>query len=278
MFTLPAGRFTIIGTTDTVTGESPDDVRAAPDDIDYLLRSVNDFFPEAGLTPSDVISAWAGIRPLADASFAQNPGGASREHAIVVNPTGLLSITGGKLTTYRAMAEAVVDRMLIALGRDDVPCRTAERPLPGGDIDDPGNEITNVIGALRVSPAARGLTGLDAIAQRLVSDHGGRWRGVWAFAEREPSLATQPIAGQSILAAELVYAVVHEMALTLGDLLIRGTRVAFETPDRGRAAAAAVADLIGPRLHWTDAERAARIAAYRDETDRMFGAPVTGES
>ncbi|MGA9837821.1 MAG: glycerol-3-phosphate dehydrogenase/oxidase, partial [Gemmatimonadaceae bacterium] len=108
MFALPAGAFTVFGTTDTFTSARPDEVRASEDDVAYLLRAANTFFPAAHLGRSDVVSAWAGIRPLV-ATTADSPNAASREHAIQVTPAGVVTITGGKLTTYRIMAAQVVD-------------------------------------------------------------------------------------------------------------------------------------------------------------------------
>src|SRR6266550_2647981 len=103
MFCLPAGPQAIIGTTDTWTEESPETVHASPSDVDYLLRSANTYFPHAQLKRGDVVSAWAGIRPLAS-STAFNPSVVSREHSIVTDGSGVINVLGGKLTTYRSMA------------------------------------------------------------------------------------------------------------------------------------------------------------------------------
>jgi glycerol-3-phosphate dehydrogenase len=271
MFALPAGAHTIIGTTDTVTTEHPDAVRASADDIDYLLRSANAFFADARLTTADVISAWAGIRPLADPRFADDPSHASREHVIVRDGHGMISVTGGKLTTYRAMAATVVDQVVEALGRPRIRCETAQRPLPGGDLASLTDEITSAIGALRLAPSLRSGSPIEAIATRLVQAHGNRWRGVWAFAEREPPLAAEPLSGLPYLAAEFVYAVIHEMASTLGDLLIRRIPVAFETPDHGLEASHIIARIVAPRLGWSDEERDAQVTAFQAESRRIFG-------
>ncbi len=131
MFTLPAGTHTIIGTTDTATAEHPHDVRAAAADVRYLLRACNRFFPAARLTEDDVVAAWAGIRPLVARTNTGDPGSASREHAITTSPKGLVTITGGKLTTYRAMAEQCVDVVVRRLGQRVRPCDTARAPRPG---------------------------------------------------------------------------------------------------------------------------------------------------
>jgi glycerol-3-phosphate dehydrogenase len=131
MFILPSGKRTIIGTTDTFTSASPDRVRASAADVQYLIDAANYFFPQAALTRDDVISAWAGIRPLA-ASDTGDPVAASREHVVSVSPAGVVTITGGKLTTFRIMAEQTVDRALHAAGRKKIASRTANVPIESG--------------------------------------------------------------------------------------------------------------------------------------------------
>jgi glycerol-3-phosphate dehydrogenase len=132
MFTLPSTPgITIIGTTDTQSNEHPHEVRAARADVLYLLSACNRFFPAARLTESDVISAWAGIRPLVAQSNTGDPASASREHSIQLSKRGVLTVTGGKLTTYRAMAEQIVDAAIKRLGASAKPCDTTEVQLPG---------------------------------------------------------------------------------------------------------------------------------------------------
>jgi glycerol-3-phosphate dehydrogenase len=134
MFVLPGGVHTIIGTTDTETREHPDQVRATCADVQYLLDGANDYFPEAKLTPQDVVCAWAGIRPLIASGNTGDPAGASRESAITVGPRGVIAVTGGKLTTYRAMSEEVTDAVQKYLGQRVTSSRTAERVLPGSGV------------------------------------------------------------------------------------------------------------------------------------------------
>lgn len=135
MFTLPSGTHTIIGTTDTRTDDHPHAVRATAADVRYLLTACNRFFPDARLTEDDVVSAWAGIRPLVANLKGKDPASASREHAIRLSPRRVLAITGGKLTTYREMAEQCVDAALRHLGTGARKCDTARAPLPGARPD-----------------------------------------------------------------------------------------------------------------------------------------------
>ncbi|WKW13362.1 glycerol-3-phosphate dehydrogenase/oxidase [Pseudogemmatithrix spongiicola] len=142
MFTLPAsGGMTIVGTTDTPTTEHPADVRAARADVRYLLNAANRFFPEARLTEDDVVSAWAGIRPLVASGNTGDPSSASREHATQLSRRGVLTATGGKLTTYRAQAQQIVDAAVQRLGVTTKACDTADAPLPGARPAATGGDV-----------------------------------------------------------------------------------------------------------------------------------------
>jgi len=132
MFCLPAGPQAIIGTTDTWTEESPETAHASVSDVEYLLRSANAYFPHARLTRDDVVSAWAGIRPLASQT-ATNPSAVSREHTIVTDGSGVVNVMGGKLTTYRSMAAEIVDRVQQALGQEPKAAPTDSVELPGAE-------------------------------------------------------------------------------------------------------------------------------------------------
>lgn len=266
MFVLPAGDFTIIGTTDTYEAVAPDEVRAAAADVVYLLDAANHYFPEAHLERGDVISAWAGLRPLA-ASGAQrgDPGTVSREHTIAERVSGLVSVTGGKLTTYRSMAAEVVDAVQRALGQPRTRSTTASRPLSGGKGCDVAREIA--LGTEAVGDAA--------LATRLVHAHGTHWRSVWSQAERDETLAERIEPYRPYIVAELRHAVDHELALTLGDLLIRRVPVAFETRDHGRAAARRMAPLVGAWLGWSADETTAAVTSYDREVQRIFAIEPT---
>jgi glycerol-3-phosphate dehydrogenase len=128
LFAIPWGERTILGTTDTDHHGSPDEVFAGPSDIRYLLEVTNRFFPQAKLTERDVISSWAGLRPLI-ANPNGSPSDISRAHEIRSPEPGWWDVAGGKLTTYRLMAEQTVDQITTALKRKHVRCRTAMEPL-----------------------------------------------------------------------------------------------------------------------------------------------------
>jgi glycerol-3-phosphate dehydrogenase len=257
MFVLPAGAFSIIGTTDTEYDGKPDKVRATTTDVTYLLRSANAFFPGAHLLASDVVSAWAGVRPLV-ASGDRNPDAVSREHAIVWTVPGLLSVTGGKLTTYRAMAAEVIDTIARRLRAGHRRAATGKTALPGGDIASLEDELA----------LARATVGAPDIAEHLVHAYGTRWKALWQMASVDRALAERIVPELPYIAAELVWGVTHEMACTLGDLLIRRTHVAFETRDHGAGVAGAAAEQLKGLVGWNVADE---LQAYRREIEALFG-------
>ena len=261
MFILPAGDFSIVGTTDTFEDVEPAQVRPSEADVQYLIGAANHFFPAARLLASDVVSAWAGLRPLAAVpGDARDPGAASREHAISEAVPGLVSVTGGKLTTYRAMAAEVVDLVQRVLGKPRGRAATDVEALPGGAGCDVAREIAAAITDV----------GDEAVAVRLVHAHGTTWRAIWQLVTDDATLGARVEPSRPYLLAELRYAVAEEMALTLGDLLIRRVPLAFETRDNGRTAARRVAALVAEWLGWTTAETATAVLAYDAEVTRIF--------
>ena len=261
MFVLPAGDFAIVGTTDDYELVVPEEVRASEFDVAYLLAAANHYFPEAALRRDDVVAAWAGLRPLAaGTSGGSDPSAASREHAIAQPVAGLVSVTGGKLTTYRAMAREVVDVVQRALAMPVSRATTSRRALPGGEACDVHREIE----------LATSATGDASVATRLVHAHGTAWRDVWALVASDATLGELVEPSRPYLLAELRYAATVEMALTLADLLIRRVPLAFETRDHGRAAAARVAPRVAEWLGWEPSAVAAAVAEYDTAVRRMF--------
>jgi len=257
MFVLPAGPFSVIGTTDTDYDGRPERVRATTADVTYLLRSANAFFPGAHLTAGDVVSAWAGIRPLV-ASADKNPDAASREHAIAWTVPGLLSVTGGKLTTYRAMAVDVMDTIARRLRVGHRRAATHKESLPGGDIESLEDELA----------LARATIGAPDVAEHLVHAYGTRWRALWQMANVDRTLAERLVPELPYIAAELEWGVSHEMARTLGDILIRRLHVAFETHDHAMSIAQAVAEMLAQKMEWNVDDE---LQSYRREIDDLFG-------
>jgi glycerol-3-phosphate dehydrogenase len=257
LFIRPWGRHWLIGTTDTRWQAGPCSPAASSDDVAYLLRNVNRAISPP-LTPDDVDGVFAGLRPL----LSGRPGSTSRltrEHAVAAPAPGLTVIAGGKYTTYRVMARDAVDAALGGPGqrapRRIPPSRTAGTPLLGADGYQALWNSRERLAAEARLPAAR--------LGRLLNRYGARTRDLLALTACQPDLA-EPIPGaEDYLKAEARYAVTHEGALHLDDILARRLHVSGETPDGGIRAAESVAPLAGAVLGWPEATVAAEIERYR---------------
>lgn len=258
LFLLPWGGDWIVGTTDTARepSESLADPEATEEEIAYLLGQANRWLARP-LRREDVIGTYAGYRPLVAEESAEATTQVSREHMVFHPVPGLVAIAGGKYTTYRVMAADAVDAAAADLDDDAVPASsTAEIPLVGalGFHD---------LWADRASLAERWDMPVKTI-ERLLRRHGSRVSEVFDAIADDPALrAPLPPEGRH-LAAEAVVAVTHQGALDLEDVLVRRLRITPESPDHGRAAAAAVAPLIAPLLGWDEARVAEEISAYTD--------------
>ncbi len=257
-FVVPADDLAIVTTTESPTQQLPEDARAGRADVQYLLAAVNHYFPAARLAPHDVVSAWAGVRPLAAPNAKSELTSASREHTIAEALPGLYVVTGGKLTTYRAMAEEVVDRVAKPLLSRFRHAVTQRVPLPGGDLHDAGAAIK----ALCL------IVGDQRIAERLIYAHGSRWpRVLSATNPEELQLVTSDA---PYLTTEVLHAIDREFAVTLADLLIRRMPLAFEQADHGVAAAARVARMLAGRFGWSPSEVSAAVQEYEAAVQQMF--------
>lgn len=259
-FVLPANHLTIVTTTETPARHGPEDARAARADVQYLLNAVNHYFPAANLGYEDVIAAWAGVRPLvAPPNGSRTLTSASREHAIAEPQRSLFVVTGGKLTTFRAMAEEVVDRIanrLLPRYRESVTHRV---PLPGGELYDPRGAIESVCRVI----------GDQALAERLVRAYGSRWPSVIARATGSTHVG-HPASGAQFLAAEALYAIERERAMTLADILIRRAPLAYEHRDHALEIATHLAGELGARWGWDAVDVAAAIGDYQAAVERQF--------
>lgn len=269
MFVMPAGptgtEFTIIGTTETEYEGPPDEVRATTSDIEYILRTANALFPAARLGMRDVISAWAGIRPLVP-SGQKETGKVSREHSITMVAPGVIAVRGGKLTTYRDMASQAVHLAARQIGRrGERRARTDLSPLPGGAL---AGELET-----EINIAARE-TGETRLAEHLLRAYGAEWRDVWMLATSNPCLREPVQEGLPYLMAEVQFAVEREMARSLGDVLVRRMHLAFETEDHGASAAERLLPVMGDLLSWSDERRDAELELWQEEMGNLFGIAV----
>ncbi len=210
LFVIPWNDHWIIGTTDTPWTLHRSHPAASKSDIDYLLHWVNTVLAEP-IFPVDVIGVYAGLRPLL-AGESESTSRLSREHAVLVAETGLVSIAGGKYTTYRIMARDAVDSAVAGFPETVPSSTTNDIPLVGAD----------------------------------------RPQHLADLVKHDPTLGEPLVEDAPYLRAEVVYAVTHEGALHLDDVLTRRTRISIETPHRGAEAARAAAELMAGSLEWDD--------------------------
>jgi glycerol-3-phosphate dehydrogenase len=261
LFVIPWGRHWIIGTTDTDWSLDKAHPAASSRDIDYLLEHVNSVL-NSPLTREDVEGVYAGLRPLLSGE-SESTSKLSREHVVGHPVPGLVVVAGGKYTTYRVMGKDAVDEAAFGLDARVPESCTDRIPLVGADgYQALWNQRRTLAAETGIHPAR---------VEHLLNRYGSMVHELLAMIREEPALA-EPLPGaDDYLAAEARYAVTHEGARHLDDVLARRTRISIESWDRGVAAAPAVAELIAGPLGW-DADQAqrevdhylARVKAERD--------------
>ena len=257
VFAIPRGEIVYVGTTDTDYGATDDYPRITRDDVDYLLDAVRRVFPAASWGAERVLGAWAGLRPLIHEE-GKAPSEISRKDEILVGAHGMVSVAGGKLTTYRAMAQKVVDRVEERLGRRPSEARTAAGPLEGGDL--PGGADP---AAFALSLAARfeeRIGGARSLVDRLVLHYGG---GAESVLEQAAASGGRRLGSGAVLAAEVERAVDGEMALRLADVIERRLRLLPFDPLQGLDVAEEAAAIVAARLGWDEARTARELEDYR---------------
>ncbi len=270
-FIIPWNGQVLIGTTDSRYTGDLDQVEADEAEIAYLIGETNRVLPKAGLTRDSVRFTYSGVRPLPYQEDGRE-GGITRRHIVYDHARGrekvqgLLSIVGGKLTTYRNLAEHAVDMVFRKLDRPVPPCTTAQVPLPGARLD--GEDFQ----AFRARFAAEsGLSGRTV--DHLLRVYGTRASAVLTLAGAETDLREPFSVETGAIGAEVVLALRDEMAETLADTLLRRTMVGMG-PTVGLGADVAAARIAEQHLGW-DADRAAReIAAYRAYVERYTPRPL----
>jgi glycerol-3-phosphate dehydrogenase len=252
IFALPWLGRTLVGTTDNDYDGDLDHVRPSEEDLDYLLDAVNAFFATE-LGRSDVTGAYAGVRPLIATGDPKKSVDISRKAELYETSSGLITITGGKLTTWRRMAKLVVDRLVEREARD-APCRTHQIPL-GQPID--AHELERVEGVREDSYAA------------LAGRYGYAAREVLRTAAERGELAQPIVAGLPDLLAEATHAARREQARSVGDVLLRRTRVALLAAREVAAAdggvASRVAGALAAELGWDATRTDSEVRRFADE-------------
>jgi glycerol-3-phosphate dehydrogenase len=258
LFVIPWSRYWVIGTTDTPWSEDVRDPVANAADIEYVLMEANKVLAEP-LSARDIIGTWAGLRPLLQPGTKSGTQSSrvSREHTVASSVPGLVSIAGGKFTTYRVMAKDAVD---FALGKQRVktmPSSTADIPLigaVGSDAIEP--ELQDLIDHLNWN---------QETVDHLLHRYGSNIRDIAEIALSEAGLAVPLVGAPAYLGAEIAYAITHEGALHLDDLMERRTRMVYEYPEAAMAALPEVAEIATRYLKWTRKHAAHEIATYTNQ-------------
>jgi glycerol-3-phosphate dehydrogenase len=259
IFALPYNGRLLVGTSDTAASPAAEMV-ITRQEIDYLIRQINPYLvrPLAG---SDIVSGFAGLRPLVQSGGTGDTARLIRDDEVEVDrESGMISILGGKWTTYRRMAEKTIDRVQATLGARVGGCLTRTMPLSGSEGYHPAywRDITQQFDV-----------GEDA-ARHLSHKYGTAAVEVLGLADGAPDLRRPLIEGAAPIRAEVIYSTRHEMAMTLEDVLAR--RIGLELYDWRLAmeAAPAVAELMGPELGWTRAEATREVDAYQSKVRHLL--------
>lgn len=287
LFLVPWGRrndgsftHTFVGTTDTDYSGSRDDPQCTKDDIDYILRALDNALTTK-VSSNDIVGTWAGLRPLVVPVETQSTGGSnapehvsrtadlSRRHRVALAREGFVTVTGGKLTTYREMAQDALDALAPSLGLSvgrfaRHRCRTKRLPLHG-------------------SPSRRNSRRIRHVDAQELIDH--LWHRFGSDTDRllesiasDPSLAEPLVPGLPYTRAEVDYAVRAEMALTVDDVLSRRTRALLFDREGSRNAAAATAQMMGRILGWDDDRIEREVRAFHEICDHESATCTVPES
>jgi glycerol-3-phosphate dehydrogenase len=250
----PGTDLVYLGTTDTDYTGPLDDPACTPEDVDYLLEAANNL-TTSHLTRADVTGIWAGLRPLLAPTghhVSERTSDLSRRHTVMTSREGVVTVTGGKLTTYRKMAQDTVDAVVRQLGESPRRRRCVTKQL-------------QLIGA---TTKTRDPVAMAQPQARLLGRYGSESPKVLALADGHPELLEPAIAGLPYTRAELLYAAREEMAQTLDDVLARRTRSSIQRAQATMDGAAAAATLIAPELGWSAAEAAEQAARFTESCEK----------
>jgi glycerol-3-phosphate dehydrogenase len=243
----------LVGTTDTPYTEDREQPLADGADVDYILNEANKvLLPK--LRREQILSVYAGLRPLVSPAKDSSTTKISREHSVDHPLKGFVSIAGGKYTTYRVMAADAVDAAVKDL--DQKVAKSSTRTIP-------------VIGAVGYKTLIKQVAGLaqsyslsTACVERMLNRYGSLISDIFEMISKDPNLALEVLPGAGYIKAEVLYAATHEGARSLVDILARRLRLVMETSDHGLSSAQELAELVAPTLGWDSADIAREVAAF----------------
>ncbi len=257
IFAIPRHEMIVIGTTDTEYTGNPADVRTEKSDVKYLFEIVDHYFPNAGLTREDVISSYAGVRPLVHDN-AETESKTSREHKVWTDPRNVTFAAGGKYTTYRKMAEDIVQQCLTQFSIDDQVRFSRSRTL------EPLNPLATKESIARTNLATHEMAQTFAFSreemQRLVDRHGAEAESLLKLKSKNPT--------DEILQLEARFAIENAHCGTLSDFYFRRYPLYLSFPDHGLSKLDAISRTFSDALGWNEAQRAAQIEALKSQIHR----------
>jgi glycerol-3-phosphate dehydrogenase len=269
-FVVPWNGRVNIGTTDTDYEGDKDSPKAEAGEVSEILAAINSYFSGAQLAPSDVISSWAGLRPLISDPNARETAEISRKEELFETSDGLISISGGKLTTYRRMAERAVDltvtRLSERFGIRAGAARTDEVAINGGAMlrKELEKAVQHIVENEKLS---------FQTAEHLVFTYGSNYGRLLEIMSEDERLREPLVEGLPQLYAEVVHAVRHEMAVTPADVLARRTRLAVLAGDGSLKCAPVAAYWMAKELGWDDQEMKRQIVIFASEYHREYKTP-----
>lgn len=268
LFIIPWQHYWIIGTTDTPWKEPVQHPTATKEDVNYILKEANPYLSKP-LTHEDIIGVYTGLRPLLQPKVKEGTASTkvSREHTVAEVVPGLTAIAGGKLTSYRKMAEDAVDFTMGTVFAKANPSVTDNTLLAGAE----GYEAAQA-SAGRIA-TKYGWT-LDRV-QHLLDRYGSMISDILEIVDEDPAMGEPLKSNDWYIPAEVVYAVTHEGALHLEDIVNHRVRLALETPDRGISALPELADIVAPLLGWDEATKKHEIEAYTKDAQAELDAMKT---
>lgn len=263
MYVVPWADTCIAGTTDVDHEGDFNNVVASPEEVKFIIDSINLAFEDVKIQLSDIISTYAGLRPLLE-NQAESAYMISREHKIYTSSCGMITVAGGKLTTHRHMAQEVVDKVVKMLekysnGSGYLSSKTKDVPIAQQRLDSETEKLSELTLPL----------GLDSRSiQRLFCIYGPGYRHIIDLIQSNPKLGEKIVPDLPYLKAEVIYSVKYEMAMALEDIMVRRLHIFHEAQDQGLSAVQEITSLVGSYLGWDNIEIERQLKLYKEKLDQ----------